>query len=403
MPHGLRLGKPKVLYFGELLKYLYTSGTKSYGAYNGTLPEKYFYKPSIKLPFTPAWTLEDMIAAAKKQGITIAYTTVYKTLSVQEQEFKTKNSKTPTNVSKASSIPEVKNGRTYAGVKWYPTTITSYNPLPGFNVFGTALCIRITNNNDKIINFIKTNGANYGWSWCSDIPTSDPDFQNILVYYAAGEKPNKYRDRSMQEIDGFKPAPGPKGAPGPGQKQVWVPDESATKINPETGKVTSNQQDVPGHWENIPIPIIKTTTVTPVKPIGNSVWDENIVPKINGPTILVVNSTNLVGYAGRLASTLNYIGLKGPEIITKKTINRYIPGIGNTPNVGIYTGIEEYFTYIWGVRREILNKSKTALIPEFIESAVNSHEQTPGNRTHEELKNVNAVNHIDLMSFRKIR
>ena len=104
---GLRTGKPKVLYFGELLKYLYTSGSKSYGVYNGTLPEKYFYKPSIKLPFAPAWTLEGMVAEAKKDGITIAYTTIYKTLAVQEQEFKKINSKTPTNVSKASSNSEV--------------------------------------------------------------------------------------------------------------------------------------------------------------------------------------------------------------------------------------------------------------------------------------------------------
>lgn len=223
---GLQLGKPKALYFGELLQYLYTSGTKSYGVFNGTLPEKYFYKPSIKLPFAPAWTLQDMIAAAKKQGITIAYKTIYKTLVVQEQEFKAINSKTPTNVSKASSIPEVKNGRTYAGIKWYPTTITSYNPLPGFNIFGTGLCIRITNNNDKIINFIKANGEDYGWSWCSDMPTTDPDFQNILVYYAEKNKPSKYRDRSAQEIDEFKPVKPTKplpGFPGPGQKQVWVP------------------------------------------------------------------------------------------------------------------------------------------------------------------------------------
>lgn len=258
IPRGLQTGKPKALYFGELLKYLYTSSGKSYGAYNGTLPEKYFYKPSIKLPFAPAWTLEGMVAAAKKQGITIAYTTEYKTLAVQEQEFRTKNSKTPTNVSKASSISEVKNGRTYAGIKWYPITITSYNPLPGFNIFGTGLCIRIKNNNDKIINFIKTNGEDYGWSWCSNVPVTDPDFQNILVYSAGTSKPIKYRDRTIQEVDSFKPAPvnkPPAGAPGPGQKQIWVPGPKPV-VNPETGKITYPTGYDPfgnnGKWVNVP-------------------------------------------------------------------------------------------------------------------------------------------------------
>lgn len=240
IPRGLRPGKPKALYFGELLKYLYTSSGKSYGAYNGTLPEKYFYKPSIKLPFAPAWTLEGMVAAAKIQGITIEYATIYKTLAIQEQEFRAKNSKTPTNVSKTSSILEVKNGRTYAGVKWYPTTITSYNPLPGFNIFGTGLCIKIKNNNDKIINFIKTNGQDYGWSWCSNVPTTEPDFQNILVYSSGMSKPIKYRDRTIQEVDGFKPESvnkPPAGAGiGPGQKQVWVPSGPSPKYTPSIFK-----------------------------------------------------------------------------------------------------------------------------------------------------------------------
>lgn len=300
------LGKPKVLYFGELLKYLHTSFGKSYGEFNGTLPEKYFYKPSIKLPFAPAWTLEDMIAAAKKQGITIAYTTVYKTLVVQEQEFRTKNSKTPTNVSKASSIPQVKNGRTYAGVKWYPTTITSYNPLPGFSIFGTALCISIKNNNDKIINFIKTNGADYGWSWCSNVPTTDPDFQNILVYYAAGEKPNKYRDRSMQEIDGFKPAPAPKGAPGPGQKWQWVPSKTPNIGNGGEWTIASGED-----------PKVNLSTDTSV--YSGSPWQSGSYganrpsgfgPAVNekGLKVLILNGAAGEGAGAKLAGVLKKVG-----------------------------------------------------------------------------------------------
>jgi hypothetical protein len=229
--------RPKFIYFGKILSYLYTTEAKSYGAYNGTLPEKDFYKSSIKLPFAPAWTLDDMVQAAKKQGIKIEYTTVYKTLSVQEKEFKAINSKTPTNVSKASGIPEVKNGRIYAGVKWYPTTIIKYNPLPGFNIFGTGLCIQIKNNNDKIINFIKTNGASYGWSWCSDMPKTDPDFQNTLVYYAAKTKPSKYTDRTTEEVDEFKPVPTtvPKTVPTTTPKRVWVPDPGNKGGNTITG------------------------------------------------------------------------------------------------------------------------------------------------------------------------
>jgi hypothetical protein len=411
MPHGLRLGKPRVLYFGELLKYLYTSGTKSYGAFNGALPEKYFYKPSIKLPFTPAWTLQDMAAAAKKQGITIQYTTIYKTLALQEQEFKTKNSKTPTNVSRASSIPEVKNGRTYAGVKWYPTTITSHNPMPGFSIFGTGLCIRITNNNDKVINFIKTNGASYGWSWCSDVPTTDPDFQNILVYYAAGSKPSKYRDRSMQEIDGFKPTPTPKGAPGPGQKQVWVPDRVGQggsgnaitgDIDPKTGKqivtptIFGGGSSETGRWVIVPDSTTKTTTVTPVKPIGSSPWDNNVVPKVNGPTVLVVNSTGVTGYAGIMANTLNYIGVRSPAIVTKKTIIKQ-DSVGQQP-VGPAEEVRN-FNYLWGFRKEILNKNKTTLYPEFLKTSISMLENDPKGLAVEKLANVQSINFSDLMGY----
>lgn len=249
---GLRLGKPKVLYFGPILKQLYWSNTKTYGLYNGSLNEKNFYKPTIKLPYAPAWTLQDMVAAAKKQGVTIQYETVYKTLSVQEKDFFSKNSKTPTAVSKSSTIPAVKDGRYYNGSKWYPKTITEYNPPPGFNIFGTGLCIRIKNNNEKIINFIKTNGSSYGWSWSADIPLTDPDFQNVLVYYAGYTKPSKYIDRTKQEIDDFKPTPSLKelfpdipglpSLPGPGEMQVWVPDNSAS-IDPGTSaRIRSRQR-----------------------------------------------------------------------------------------------------------------------------------------------------------------
>ena len=408
---GLQPGKPKALYFGELLKYLYTSSGKSYGAYNGTLPEKYFYKPSIKLPFAPAWTLEGMVAAAKKQGITIEYATVYKTLAVQEQEFRAKNSKTPTNVSKTSTILEVKNGRTYAGVKWYPTTITSYNPLPGFNIFGTGLCIKIKNNNDKIINFIKTNGADYGWSWCSNVPTTEPDFQNILVYSAGMSKPLKYRDRTIQEVDDFKPIKPPVGAPGPGQIQIWVPDKrdqgkggnTITVTDPETGRVFETPSIIPGgdsapgHWEIVPIPKTKITTVTPVKPIGSSPWDNNIVNTINGPATLVVNTTGITGYAGTVADTLRYIGIRGPAIVTKKTIVR-TDSIGEQPT-GEVTQVR-LENYIWGFRKEILNKYNNTLYPENLKASIVGLENTSGGRAVERLQNVNAINYSDLMQYK---
>jgi len=405
----LQPGKPKVLYFGEILQYLYTSSAKSYGVYNGTLPEKYFYKPSIKLPFAPAWTLEGMVAAAKKQGITIEYATVYKTLAVQEQEFRAKNSKTPTNVSKTSTILEVKNGRTYAGVKWYPTTITSYNPLPGFNIFGTGLCIKIKNNNDKIINFIKTNGADYGWSWCSNVPTTEPDFQNILVYSAGMSKPLKYRDRTIQEVDDFKPIKPPVGAPGPGQIQIWVPDKGGqgkggntiTVTDPETGRVFETPSIIqggdsaPGHWENVPIPKTKITTVTPVKPIGSSPWDNNIVNTINGPTVLVVNATDLSGYAATMANTLSYIGIKAPAIVTQKRINRQ-DAIGQQPLPE--DGLRLY-NYVWGLRKEALSKKKNALYPENLKASMDLHESDPRNTVVETVQNVSAVNYSDLMSY----
>ena len=195
-----------------------------------------------------------MVAAAKKQGITIQYETVYKTLATQIKEFSVINSKSPTAVSKSSSIPVVKNGRLYNGVKWYPTTITVYNPLPGFNIFGTGLCIRIKNNNEKIINFIKINGSSYGWSWSADVPLTDPNFQDILVYYAAGDKPFNYRDRTKQEVEDFMPKPQTKGLPGPNEGWVWIPDRvdgkqssiGITGIDPETGSQGETPVILPG-------------------------------------------------------------------------------------------------------------------------------------------------------------
>ena len=305
---GLRTGKPKVLYFGELLKYLYTSGSKSYGVYNGTLPEKYFYKPSIKLPFAPAWTLEGMVAEAKKDGITIAYTTIYKTLAVQEQEFKKINSKTPTNVSKASSNSEVKNGRNYAGVKWYPTTVTSYNPLPGFSIFGTGLCIKIKNNNDKIINFIKAYGESYGWSWCSNFPTSDPDFQNILVYSAGDEKPYRYKDRTSQEVDTFKPVPAnkpPAGAPRAGEMWKWVPSNT-----PNVGNG--------GHWTVVPDTQTSVTQLSNSSVYSGSPWQSGSYGTYSsgfgqgvnekGLKILVLNGGAGEGAGAKLAFVLKRLG-----------------------------------------------------------------------------------------------
>ena len=48
------------------------------------------------MPYAPAWTLEDMVAAAAKQKIKIEYVTVYKSLKIQEQDFKKINSQKPT-------------------------------------------------------------------------------------------------------------------------------------------------------------------------------------------------------------------------------------------------------------------------------------------------------------------
>jgi hypothetical protein len=331
---GLQLGKPKVLYFGPILKQLYWNNTKTYGLYNGTLTETNFYKPTIKLPYAPAWTLEDMVAAAKKQGITIQYETVYKTLSVQEKDFFSKNSKTPTVISKSSTLSEVKNGRLYNGSKWYPTTITVYNPLPGFNIFGTGLCIRIKNNNEKIINFIKTNGSSYGWSWSADIPLADPDFQNVLVYYAGYTKPSKYRDRTKQEVDDFKPLPPQKGVPGPNQGWVWVPDSNKkpdqvdrgiVSIDPDTGVAGSTISAIGtdsggGHWEIISDSDTGGTTGSATTKI-NPIWDQNQRQSILGPVVLVVNATSVKDYAVEVANTLKYIGISSPKIVLRKKYN----------------------------------------------------------------------------------
>lgn len=336
---GLRLGKPRVLYFGPILKQLYWTSTKTYGPYNGALKETNFYKPTIKLPYAPAWTLEDMVAAAKKQGITIQYETVYKNLAAQEKDFYAKNKKTPTPVSKTSTISAVKNGRDYFGSKWYPTTITVYNPLPGFNIFGTGLCIRIKNNNEKIINFIKTNGSSYGWSWSADVPLTDPDFQNILVYYFSYNKPSKYRDRTAQEIEDFKPLPPQKGVPGPNQGWVWVPDTKVKPdrvdsgiigVDPQTGIAgatatitiggSATTDSGNGHWEIISGSDTGKTTGGATTKI-NPIWDQNQRQSISGPVVLMVNATSVTDYASEVANTLKYIGISSPKIVLRKRYN----------------------------------------------------------------------------------
>lgn len=203
-------GSSKVLYFGELAQYMYTTAEKYMGVFNGALPEKDFYQPGVALHAAAFWCLEDMIADAKSKGISISYSSFYKKLSVQETDFKKLNSKTPTKVSKASSAQEVKDGRTWAGNKWYPITITELNTYPGYSPLGAGFSIKLKSNNEKVTKYIIENGGDYGWSWSSDIPTSDPIFQDTLVYYAGLTKPLKYKDKITRR--GISPTP-----------QVWKP------------------------------------------------------------------------------------------------------------------------------------------------------------------------------------
>ena len=307
------------MYFGKILEYLYTTAEKTYGFYNGRLDTKHFYKTNVQLPYAPVWTLEDMIAQAAKQNITIKYTTLYKDIKIQEQDFVKINSKNPTAVSKASSSEVAKNGRLYNKVKWYPTTITNYNPLPGFNIFGTGLCIKLKDNNDKIINFIKANGADYGWSWCSNFPTTDPDFQNILVYSAGKNKPNKYRDRTSEYPDlefrpnqdnttllGYNPAT---------HKSVWVPviKSAIVPSGPSSTELVRVDTSA-GRYEivELPKPTIKATTTTQVyvdasvKVVQSGYF--NAAKNPNLLKTLVLNSAGIEGAAERLASVLADIG-----------------------------------------------------------------------------------------------
>ena len=260
-----------------------------------------------------------MVAAAAKQKIKIEYVTVYKSLKIQEQDFKKINSQKPTTVSKASTSSAVKNGRIYNGVKWYPTTITNYNPLPGFNIFGTGLCIKIKNNNDKIINFIKTNGADYGWSWCSNFPTTDPDFQNILVYSAGKNKPNKYRDRTSEYPDlGFRPNQDNAAVLGYNpatHKSVWVPviKSAIVPSGPSSTELVRFDSGT-GRYEIVehPKPTIKDTTTTQVyvdasvKVVQSGYF--NVAKNPDLLKTLVLNSAGREGAAQRLASVLADIG-----------------------------------------------------------------------------------------------
>lgn len=282
-----------------------------------------------------------MVAAAAKQKIKIEYVTVYKSLKIQEQDFKKINSQKPTDVSKASASSAVKNGRIYNGVKWYPTTITNYNPLPGFNIFGTGLCIRIKNNNDKIINFIKTNGADYGWSWCSNFPTTDPDFQNILVYSAGKNKPNKYRDRTSEYSDlGFRPDQTDASVLGydpATHKSVWMPAKrSGASPGGGGGLYTPRETDNffrqsinNGKYEvvELPKPTSKETTTKQIY-----VDSKNSDSPSNGVTfassglfgsttnnksikVLTVNNTGRTGIAGSVSNILKNIGFTSTRAI----------------------------------------------------------------------------------------
>jgi len=301
------------------------------------------------LPYAPAWTLDDMVAVAAKEKIKIEYTTVYKNLKTQEQDFKKINSLKTTNVSKASAVPEVKNGRLYNGVKWYPTTITNYNPLPGFNIFGTGLCIRIKNNNDKIINFIKDNGADYGWSWCSNFPTSDPDFQNILVYSAGKNKPNKYRDRTSEYPElGFRPNQYSKeilGYDPKTQKSVWVPTKDNGKYEivelPKATSKTSTTRQIYVDAENDGSPL-KGATFAPSGFFGSQPNNKSI-------KVLVVNKTARTGAAAEVGNILKSFGFITSKAISC-VISTYVdPG---AENLDIYTPgfreVSEVGRQLWG-------------------------------------------------------
>jgi len=309
-------GSLRALYFGELAQYMYTTQEKYMGVFNGVLPEKLFHKSGIALHVAALWCLEDMIADAKSKGISISYSSFYKKLSVQETDFKKLNSRTPTKVSKASSIPEVKNGRTWAGNKWYPITLTELNTYPGFSPVGTGFSIKLKNNNEKVTQYIINNGAKYGWSWCSDIPASDPIFKDTLIYYAADTKPLKYKDKTRTLIQDFMPITGELTAPQysafAGNVVVSVPLGQIS-----TWKVISGHPNG-GIWvSSKPLPTTQTTQTTKTTQTIQRSSNVNESIPVNKFNTLVVNSTTVSRFASSVRSTLNYLGINNPTIKMK--------------------------------------------------------------------------------------
>jgi hypothetical protein len=326
-------GSLRALYFGELAQYMYTTQEKYMGVFNGVLPEKLFHKSGVALHVAALWCLEDMIADAKSKGITISYSSFYKKLSVQEADFKKLNSKTPTKVSKASSIPEIRNGKTWAGNKWYPITLTGLNAYPGFSPLGTGFSIKLQNNNEKVTQYIIDNGAKYGWSWCSDIPTSDPIFKNTLIYYAAATKPLKYKDKTRTLIQDFMPVAGELTSPQYSQFGGNV------VISIPLGQI-STWKVIPGHpnggkWVySTPLPTTKTTKTTNTSQTIQRSSNVNESIPVNRFNTFVVNSTTVSRFAHSVRSTLNYLGINNPTITMKTSYYTWEtkgPGKGQYP------------------------------------------------------------------------
>lgn len=355
-----------------------------------------------------------MVAAAAKQKIKIEYTTIYKNLKTQEEDFKKINSLKTTNVSKSSTVPEVKNGRLYKGVKWYPTTITGYNPLPGFNIFGTGLCIKIKNNNDKIINFIKVNGADYGWSWCSNFPTSDPDFQNILVYFAGKNKPNKYRDRTSEYPElGFQPNRDKEEILGYNpktHKSVFVPNGKGSgqwetvEIPKKTNK-TSVTQQIYVDAKNNESPL-KGVTFAPSGLLGSQPNNKSI-------KVLVLNNTTTTNLAGNLSNVLKNLGFT-----TSRAVSCLVQ------NFNDYGGPSNEWRGVWGSKNitgSLLRNDKSSYripggvgtnpvvirrltdpfikIIKFIEDNWLNIPEEPVLNFLTEAKVVDAINHRDFLDF----
>lgn len=331
-------GSSKVLFFGELAQYMYTTAEKYMGVFNGTLPEKDFYKPGVALHAAALWCLEDMIADAKSKGISISYSSFYKKLSVQETDFKKLNSKTPTKVSKASSSPQVRDGRTWAGNKWYPITITELNTYPGYSPLGAGFSIKLKSNNEKVTKYIIDNGGNYGWSWSSDIPTSDPIFKDTLVYYAGLTKPLKYKDKTRREI--------------PVIPQVW-------KASKETNSSTVGNG---GKWVDFTPPPItqKTTQTTQALQRIIRFNNTNEAIPVNKFTTMVVNSTKVSRFAYSVRSTLNYLGINHPTIkVRTNYYSQFYPaweGTGPFRPVGFDEFLQKQYTVSENIYSQIYDK-----------------------------------------------